>query len=331
MNNISLSNKNIILFGASKLGQITYNKLIVKYNIYYFCDNDNKKWRKYIYDVKIISPDKLQKIKRKIVIITSDFFIEIAEQLIKLNIKQFGIAYLNPKYDSNINEYIDDVKIKFYDYRNKNLITKNNKIALFIHNNSGSNTYLLNKMKPKYFKEKYEVVTINNNFTKKRDDDIFDVLTSNMVITTHSYKNYILKDKYNIKLWHGFPLKGIGSMSKNKEEDIKMLHDSWNRIDKVISYSQLYTTLINACFGGRISQYSITGMPRNDYIFNSYGKRNLGKLLDINLSNKKIVLYMPTFRISKYTKEMNGYAKKIFLDLKILALKNLMSFWIITI
>ena len=36
------------------------------------------------------------------------------------------------------------------------------------------------------------------------------------------------------------------------------IHECWNKVDKITSYSQLYTTLMNACFGGRISQYTIT-------------------------------------------------------------------------
>lgn len=306
----NLSKKNIILFGASNFGKITYEKLKSKYNISFFCDNDHLKWGKSIYGIKIISPEKLNTLKNKIVVITSYYFFEIAKQLIKLNIREFGIAYLVPKYDMYANKYIDDIKIKFFDFRNKDLITKENKIALFVNNNSGSNTYLLNKMKPQYIKDNYDIVEINSLFSDNEKDAIFDVLTSKMIITTHSYRNYIFKDKYHIKLWHGFPLKGIGSMSKNKEQDVKTIHECWNKIDKITSYSQLYTTLMNACFGGRISQYTITGMPRNDFLFNSNGRQILSRLLDINLNNKKLAFYMPTFRISKYTKEVNGTTRE---------------------
>ena len=46
--------------------------------------------------------------------------------------------------------------------------------------------------------------------------------------------------------------------------------------------------------------FSITGLPRNDYLFEYNSQMKLEKLTDLNLSRKKIIFYLPTWRKSIY-------------------------------
>ena len=97
--------KKVVLFGASKMGEIAYKKLKDKYEIIAFVDNDKNKWGKKLKNIEIVEPNKLLLLKDYVeIIITSAYDICIAEQLMEMNIKKFGVLKLNN----------DDVK--FYDY-----------------------------------------------------------------------------------------------------------------------------------------------------------------------------------------------------------------------
>lgn len=87
--------KNVILFGASKLGKVAFAALKDEYNICFFCDNDTKKWNQEFLGKKVISPQELVALKNNYeVIIASSYYNEISEQLIQLGIKQFKIFEL---------------------------------------------------------------------------------------------------------------------------------------------------------------------------------------------------------------------------------------------
>ena len=57
-----------------------------------------------------------------------------------------------------------------------------------------------------------------------------------------------------------------------------------------------------ACTSSNPFMHAITGIPRNDYLFDSKGISNLEKITKKKLKNKKIILFTPTFRV--------GYSKK---------------------
>jgi CDP-glycerol glycerophosphotransferase (TagB/SpsB family) len=47
------------------------------------------------------------------------------------------------------------------------------------------------------------------------------------------------------------------------------------------------------------NKYLIFGAPRNDYFFLDNNKDKLSSILNINIENKKVILYMPTFKDEK--------------------------------
>lgn len=84
--------KNIILFGASKLGEIAYDFLKDKYNILNFCDNNKQKAGQYFHGIKIISFQELMDLvscRDFEIIISSQYSNEIKAQLIQNGIKKF--------------------------------------------------------------------------------------------------------------------------------------------------------------------------------------------------------------------------------------------------
>ncbi|MEM5598027.1 class I SAM-dependent methyltransferase [Niallia circulans] len=81
----------MILFGASKLGQIAKELLSNQYEVIYFCDNNQNLHQTYLADLEIISPDQLSSISFDEIIISSTYHNEISDQLIDMGIYDFQI------------------------------------------------------------------------------------------------------------------------------------------------------------------------------------------------------------------------------------------------
>ncbi|NUU99626.1 hypothetical protein XO12_05775 [Marinitoga sp. 1154] len=200
--------------------------------------------------------------------------------------------------------------------------TEEKLITLYYKSYSGSNTLSLYKFIPENFKKKYiislykERKTSLKSLIKNKQYDQLNkflrkykkIFESKMLITTHGP---IIKKKklINIELWHGFPLKSIGLMDKN-EKNIKRIKKIWKKTDYMLSYSQLYNVLMVACEGIDINKFVITGMPRNDFLFKSDGKKNLSKIFEVG--NKKVVFFMPTFRKGYKGEEGNKNFNNVF-------------------
>lgn len=109
--------------------------------------------------------------------------------------------------------------------------------------------------------KKYQVELISD---QERDDKYYyNLITSKAVVFT--YPSAIDPSQINIQLWHGFPLKGMSYMSKSEGPGVEQNHLNWSKLDVIASYSQFYTTLMNACYGVSWRKYVVTGMPRNDF------------------------------------------------------------------
>lgn len=289
--------KNILLFGASTLGEIAHKSLInKKYNIVGYIDNDKSKWGKKINGLLVNSPKDINLITKDFeIIITSQYHVTIAYQLLKENIKKFGVFNA------------DEDKVKWYDYTNiKSITQKNNKsIGLIVKNNSGSNTYALYKKIPSNIRNKYEIFYIDEN--NREHNYYLNLFRSKLIVRTHD-SDYI-DDQINVQLFHGFPLKALSFMSKNAGVNKIYNQKTWSKLDAIMSYSQTYSTLMNACYGVDGNKYFITGMPRNDLLLNSNGRKNVEKLFKQSFEKDKIVFYLPTFRETIFG-ENNGYFGK---------------------
>lgn len=289
----------MVFFGASNYGQLVYSYIENKNEVLYFCDNSPEKWGKLFCGIKVISPQQLQSLQDIRIIITSQYVIQIMKQLFNMGIKEIEVAEIIK--DSEQDSY--RVKYKKYDYTKiKSFDIVKNKICLIRTNNSGSNTYALYKLAPKEYKDKYELKILNEC---ERDQDYYlDLITCSMIVGTQGAINH-MSDKISLELWHGFPLKCLGSMISSAIQHDEFTRKEWNSINKIASYSQLYNILMSASFGTHISQYFISGMPRNDFLFKSNGRSVLDKVLGKELHGKKIVFYMPTFRGEVLKQENN--------------------------
>ncbi|KAF9140912.1 hypothetical protein BGX30_005776 [Mortierella sp. GBA39] len=94
----------------------------------------------------------------------------------------------------------------------------------------------------------------------------------------------------------------MAKMDKQEQVPDEQVHQHWSKVDMIMSYSALYNTAMNACNGANISQYRITGVPRNDALFVNGAKDRLQTIFpELNTENDNIVFFMPTFRKSVMT------------------------------
>ncbi|APC79822.1 TPA: nucleoside-diphosphate sugar epimerase/dehydratase [Clostridium botulinum] len=83
--------KNVILFGASNLGEYAYNNLKNNNDICFFSDNNSRIWGKKFCGIDIISIEELCEYKNYNIIVTSMYWKEICKQIAKLGFKKIYI------------------------------------------------------------------------------------------------------------------------------------------------------------------------------------------------------------------------------------------------
>jgi CDP-glycerol glycerophosphotransferase (TagB/SpsB family) len=279
-----------VIFGAGLLGKSYYTLLKDKYDIACFADNNPQKHGTTFLGLTIIKPNEI--IDRGLqVIITSNYHLEIAQQLYAMGIKEF---YIPNKYGA-----ADLSRIDLSNYGEIEEIP--NKICIIGHYNAGAVSKALSSHNPF---DDIEVVLVRDS---KRDSEYFyHYLSSSLVITQNGEQ---CGNKKSIELWHGFTIKTIFFM--NQEENDRNLSVSRNEIFKkktaICSMSHLYSVFMGYCLRLDFEKFVITGYPRNDMIFKSDGKKMLEKLIG-PIKQRKIVFYAPTHRESFLTSNGNGAA-----------------------
>ncbi|WP_371803554.1 CDP-glycerol glycerophosphotransferase family protein [Candidatus Lokiarchaeum ossiferum] len=127
---------------------------------------------------------------------------------------------------------------------------------------------------------------------------------SKFLITGWSVNSDFLPIKFSkqtniIQTWHGSQFK-------------KVLNDTGRPFKEVLEYSNQYymispgkniTPFINSAFQVQLSHIFVTGLPRNDYLFNSsdYLIQDLRQKYHIPKNIERIILYAPTYRKTNYT------------------------------
>ena len=175
---------------------------------------------------------------------------------------------------------------------------KKNRIVLITESASGSNTYALWKSATKDIKNRFELIVYQDGPEEGKGIRHFIekyrlFSSSQLIITTHaSYKPS--RHHINMQLWHGGSIKTLGIMEPQKGKQKFIL--PWKNVDYIMSYSETYTTFLNAQMLSAPWKYKITGAPRNDFLFNADGLLNLSNVLGNSIIGKKIIFHLPTYR-----------------------------------
>ena len=149
-------------------------------------------------------------------------------------------------------------------------VISKNKVIFVSEGRSGCNSYALFKHLEKkslfYDVELFENATyINKDKIVQYVKKILKLSSAKVIVTTHG--PVYLRGVIEINTWHSPLFKSIGVM-ENPSCKMKK-QTSWNSVNIILSYSKLYSSLMNACVLSNPSKYRITGAPRNDYLFNS--------------------------------------------------------------
>ena len=176
---------------------------------------------------------------------------------------------------------------------------KRNRILFMQESASGSNSYALWKLAGDSVKNKYELILAADSsdegkglvhFIKKNRL----LASAQLIVTTHaSYKPS--KKHLHLQLWHGETIKKLGVMVKDGSGRY-LLPKSWQKVDYIMSYSETYSTFLNACMVTDPNKYIITGAPRNDFMFLADGLSNLRKIFGDKLEGYKTIFFLPTYR-----------------------------------
>lgn len=302
--NLLGSGRPLAVWGASKLGECCYHELSsCGLSIDLFIDSNQSKAGSTFLGLPVVSSHPFFSENKSVsIIIASQYWNEIVRNLFS-STKIDEVAIFSMPAGSVTARIIhiqrDVNKSKRFD------------LCFFQSNYSGSNSYTLYK----YAKEKHpnlRLVLLNRN--ELTSSSINDARSSGLHVVTHEHDFF--DDTPSVQAYHGFPLKGIGAMSRYQSRgSMVKTREAWLRHHKIFSYSDLYTSLISACFGGFADQYEITGMPRNDYLQSNKSALTALKKLFPNLDRFQAVgFYAPTFRETKFN-QVNGVPSTAFLPI----------------
>ena len=166
---------------------------------------------------------------------------------------------------------------------------------------SGSNCYAFYNylVKIKNYKN-VEIIDIRNMIKKEKGIKGISQYFSNfkklseagIVITDHAVPVLTSKNVI-IQLFHGIPLKSMALIDKS--EDSRNNEGFMKNINAFTVTSDFSAVLENACIGLDVKKYQVLGNPRNDLLYTD-GKEILKGFLNIDISDKRIIVYMPTFK-----------------------------------
>lgn len=129
-------------------------------------------------------------------------------------------------------------------------------------------------------------------YVKKSVSGIWTYCRARYVITTHNYFTGVKTAgrQIHINLWHGMPLKKIGTYLDGESE-----HDDIQG-DVTIATGEMFRQVMARAFDMEEEKVLVTGQPCNDLLF--HGKNALNKIGIKKESYTKILMWMPTYRAS---------------------------------
>lgn len=159
--------------------------------------------------------------------------------------------------------------------------------------------------------------------------DMFAMSNARIVITdTYSIPVSCLSHRKELKvfqIWHAlgatkkFGLQSVGKTQGRDEKIAKAMHMHEN-YDFVLAPSKVTGEIFKEAFGVKDSQIKIAPLPRVDNITNGILRKDEFFEINPDLKDKKLVLYLPTFRegdrelIEKLRNTFNGKKEKLLIS-----------------
>lgn len=178
------------------------------------------------------------------------------------------------------------------------------------------------------FKKRYP----NVNYVVFGTDDYYEALNNiDIIFDTHGA---LLSDKKDssiyVNLWHGSSPKEKGYLLSREnfapQDDFfyKQMH---LKADYVITPSLFSKLVFSSAFDINAQQVIPLGYCRDDYLFNSDGRKLLKKITNIDIDKfDKILCYLPTYRVGLNRKDSKGLFRNNLLELNKYEEQELYSF-----
>ncbi len=150
------------------------------------------------------------------------------------------------------------------------------------------------------FKEKLDKYNFRYKLINNESKKYAKILaTSKFLFNDTSFPIYFIKRKEQIYLntWHGTPLKTLGKATANDFYDIANLQKNFVVSDYLLYPSKymldhmMEDYMLNNIANGKIL---LSGYPRNEIFFDEVRRKSLRE--ELNLENKELIAYMPTWR-----------------------------------
>lgn len=121
-------------------------------------------------------------------------------------------------------------------------------------------------------------------------------------------------NQISVNVWHGVSFKKIGFYNSKEPP--------YRTSSYVVTYSDLFKPVMSCAFGVPKEYVLTTGEPRNDYLFRP-ADESVFEELGIDITDKKIIFWMPTYRQSKFDNKNDG--KQYKLGIPMLDSENIMQ------
>ena len=254
--------RDVIVFGTGVAGKRAIPFLEKAYHILLFIDNNEKKWGTTLENYRIGSPSEIRDYNCDVVISTTTYDLEIAEQLRKAGVSQDRIYFC---YTFQLN---GAVKFEIYPLMESNLISAETSLIQYdlFHKEEDE----MRKRKILIFCRNYSVYTkqLIENMTKRYDDIECSLLTTDAIESKEKIVSEQLKHIYCFKTMAD--LKSIlEQLPKYDVMHLLFMEKSWAYFYKLI---RAKTRQLNLNVGG--SDFYRSGKIIRDY------KRNLIKCAD---------------------------------------------------
>lgn len=268
-------------------------------NVYYLKDdylisNNNKLFLPYFFD-----KDNDFSLKSTILVPLNEDYIDNVRKLVEYGVTNISVIMI---YNNQIHiAQIDNNTLKEFKKNNRD-----NTVAFFYLNESDSNVFSLYKNIPDNLKNKF------NRILYRLEDFNINNLARIPLLASISVSGHEIfishpcpKLMYNIEVGHGYmPLKACGALDKVK--NFAFSNSKYKYANKVPVTSNMDMVLFSSFTSLDRDKFLISGAPRTDLLFSSNSRKNLEKLLNTNLNNKKVIFNMPTFHIHDNSGIVNG-------------------------
>lgn len=181
-------------------------------------------------------------------------------------------------------------------------------VAFNLYHSADSNVHALIDSVPDSYADKYNMLIINGKEVWSIEQIVKVPLQANVTVSGFNTFLYNPKFTVNVEVWHaGIPLKACGLMDK-KDKNSGGSPEIFKKVDFVCTASHMNMIVFSAFYSISEDKYRITGLPRNDKLLmnNGEAKRNLERLLGVDLSGKKIIFNMPTFHVFDDIQRVEG-------------------------